>query len=264
MLLCIDVGNTQTTIGLICEDHKLCRQWRMATSKSDTADQIRATLHGFFTMLDLDIHQVVDSAIASVVPTLGQSWERLLRDITGHDPLMVDATRDCGIDVALPYPQQIGADRIANAVSARDAYGAPVIVVDFGTATNIDVVDRTGAFRGGVIMPGLMLSANALFSYASRIASVPMVKPAHALGDTTDGAVQSGLVIGAAAMAEGLVSRIVSELGEEKVKVVATGGLASVVSEATDLFDTIDPDLTIRGIYQIWKHREEKRGAQDS
>ena len=151
----------------------------------------------------------------------------------------------------MPLPRQVGADRIANAVAARNTYGAPVIVVDFGTATNIDVVDEGGAYRGGAISPGLMLSANALFSRAAKLASVPIEAPAHALGSTTEEALQSGLVIGAAAQAEGLVARIRAELGAPEATVVATGGLARTVAQATDVFDAIDPDLTLRGIREI-------------
>ena len=142
---------------------------------------------------------------------------------------------------------------MANAIAGMRTYGAPVIVVDFGTATNIDVVDRDGAYRGGTIAPGVMLSADALFSRAAKLSSVPIEAPDHALGDSTETAVQSGLVIGAAAQAEGLVARIKKELDIEDATVVGTGGLARTVSVATDLFDAVDSDLTLRGIRDIWE-----------
>ena len=164
------------------------------------------------------------------------------------------------VAINMPDPRQVGADRIANALSAREMYGAPVIVVDFGTASNIDVVDENGVFRGGCIMPGILLSAQALFSRAAKLSSVPLVVPPHTLGDSTETAVQSGIVIGAAAQAEGLVRRIKEELGRPDATVVGTGGYAKVIAEATDLFDVVDPDLTTRGIYLIWRHRKEKRG----
>ena len=145
-------------------------------------------------------------------------------------------------------------------IRARWAPTASPIVVDFGTATNIDVVDATGAYRGGAISPGLMLSANALFSRAAKLASIPIEAPVHALGDGTEAALQSGLVIGAAAQAEGLVARIQAELGEPRATVVGTGGLARTVAQATDLFDAIDPDLTLRGIREIWLLGQGKRG----
>lgn len=272
MLLTVDVGNTQTTLGLFGEGDTALRQWRMATDHTDTADELHERLFGYFQMFGLDLADVDAVAIASVVPILSQEWQLMMRTVLDREPLMVDATRDCGIEVGMPDPHQVGADRIANAVAARETYGSPVIVVDFGTATNIDVVDASGTFRGGAIMPGVLLSASSLFSKAAKLSSVPLVVPAHALGDTTESAVQSGIVIGAAAQAEGIVSRIVDELAGEqdaagdvarRPKVVATGGLANVVARATDLFDEIDPDLTIRGIRQIWMHRESKRRSQE-
>ena len=265
MLLTVDIGNTQTTLGLFNEAGQLLRQWRMASDKTDTADELHERLFGYFLMLGLDLADVRHVAIASVVPVLTREWHYMLGHILEQeDVLTVDATRDCGIKIAMPDPRQVGADRIANAVAARASYGAPVIVVDFGTATNIDVVDGCGAFRGGAIMPGLMLSARALFSQAARLSSVSLVVPAHALGTDTETAVQSGIVIGAAAQAEGLVRRIMGELraedpGLSKVPIVGTGGLVREIARATNLFDALDPDLTVRGIYQIWEHRAKKR-----
>ena len=246
MFLAIDVGNTQTTLGLFGEDGALAHGWRMATDASDTSDALHARLFSYFAKDGLE------AGVASVVPALERSWRRCLEAHLGHDPLVVRAGHDCGMEIAMPLPGQVGADRIANAVAARSTYGAPVIVVDFGTATNIDVVDASGAYRGGAISPGLMLSAGALFSRAARLASIPIEAPARTLGDTTETAMQSGLVVGAAAQAEGLVARIKAELGEPDATVVGTGGLARTVSAATDLFDAIDPDLTLRGIREIW------------
>lgn len=142
MLLTVDIGNTQTTLGLFNEAGQLLRQWRMASDKTDTADELHERLFGYFLMLGLDLADVRHVAIASVVPVLTREWHYMLGHILEQeDVLTVDATRDCGIKVAMPDPRQVGADRIANAVAARASYGAPVIVVDFGTATNIDVVD---------------------------------------------------------------------------------------------------------------------------
>lgn len=261
MFLSVDVGNTQTTLGLFDETGTVTRQWRMATDHTDTADELHERLFGYFQMFGLDLASVTDVAIASVVPILSQEWQLMMRTMLDREPLMVDASRDCGIPIHMPDTHQVGADRIANALAARTTYGAPVIVVDFGTATNIDVVDADGAFRGGVIMPGMLLSAQSLFSRAAKLSSVPLVNPGRALGDTTETAVQSGIVIGAAAAAEGLVARIKEEIDAPDAPVIGTGGFASVVGEATDLFTKIDPDITLRGIYQIYRHRAEKRAA---
>lgn len=261
MFLSVDVGNTQTTLALFDKTGALVRQWRMATAPSDTADTLHERLYVYFEMLGMNLHTDVSAvAVASVVPILTQEWQRTTRDAIGREALVVDATRDCGIAIDMPNPAQVGADRIANALAARQTYGAPVIVVDYGTATNIDVVDAAGAFRGGAIMPGLLSSAQALFNRAAKLASVPLVVPPHALGNTTESAVQSGIVIGAAALAEGLVVRIKEELGCPEAPVIGTGGYAATVAQATDLFTAIDGDLTTRGIYQIWRHRAEKRG----
>lgn len=251
MFLAIDVGNSQSTLGLYDEAGTLVHGWRMATNAADTSDMLHSRLWGYFGKDGLDLGDVTSAGVASVVPVLQRAWHHCLCDILGKAPAIVDATADYGMRVNMPHPQTVGADRIANAIAAEKTYGAPVIVVDFGTATNIDVVDAEGSYRGGAISPGLMLSAGALFSKAAKLASIPIVAPAHALGDTTETAMQSGLVIGAAAQAEGLVSRMKAELGIEDAKVVGTGGLARTVSAATDLFDAVDPDLTLRGIREI-------------
>ena len=252
MLLTIDVGNTQTTIGLFADDGTNKTGWRMPTLHTDTSDSLRSRLHGYFAMDNYDFGAVTDAAVASVVPVLTRAWLRCFQRMLGHDPLMVGPGASCGMPIALKNPAKVGADRIANAVAAVKRYGAPVIVVDFGTATNIDVVDRDGAYRGGTIGPGLILSADALFARAAKLSSVPIEVPPQTLGDSTEAAVQAGLVIGAAAQAEGLVARIKTELGAPNATVVGTGGLARTVSTATDLFDAIDPDLTLRGIREIW------------
>ncbi len=259
MFLSIDVGNTQTTLALFSHDGLCTRQWRMSSNPADTSDTLHERIFVYFQMLHLDLSQVHDVAIASVVPLLTQEWLRAIQQALDIEPLLIDATRDCGIEVGLAIPEQVGADRIANALAARISYGAPVIVVDFGTATNIDVVDSMGVFRGGAIMPGIQLSAKALFSHAAKLSSVPLVVPEHALGNTTETAIQSGIVIGAAAQAEGIVARIKQELNIEDAPVIGTGGYAAQIACISDLFTMLDSDLTTRGIYQIWEHRAKKR-----
>ena len=252
MFLAIDVGNTQSTLGLFDDKGALVHGWRMMSDPAQTSDMLHARLWAYFAKDGLDMSAVTDAAVASVVPPLQRAWWVCMSELLGHEPLLVNAATDYGMPIDMPSPQTVGADRIANAIAAVETYGAPVIVVDFGTATNIDVVDADGAYRGGAISPGLMLSANALFSRAAKLSSIPIVAPGHALGDSTETAMQSGLVIGAAAQAEGLVSRMKKELGAPDATVVATGGLARTVGAATDLFDAIDPDLTLRGIREIW------------
>ncbi|WP_028263528.1 type III pantothenate kinase [Atopobium fossor] len=261
MLLAIDCGNTQTTVGMLDDAGTIVHQWRMATNTTDTKDQLHSRLHSYFAMFGRNLSEVTHVAIASVVPALSQEWQAMMHSVLNTEPLMIDAKLDCGLCIALDNPYELGADRIANAMAAKARYGSPVIVVDFGTATNIDVVDADGTFVGGAIMPGLMLSAQALFSRAAKLSSVPLIAPQHALGSNTETAVQSGLIVGSAAMAEGLVERIQTELLERnpsapRAVVVATGGLAKTVAQATNIFDYVDGNLTIYGIYQIWKQQQ--------
>lgn len=259
MFLAIDVGNSQSTIGLFDEGGTLTESWRLATNAKDTSDMLHGWLHTYFAKDGLDLACVTQAGVASVVPVLTRAWRHCLGDLLGAEPVVVRPGEDCGLPIRMPHPEQVGADRIANAVAAVADFGAPVIVVDFGTATNIDVVDAEGAYRGGAISPGLMLSAEALFARAAKLASTPVVAPASALGTTTETAIQSGLVIGAAAQAEGLVARIKAELGIPDAPVVGTGGLARTVACATDLFDAVDPGLTLRGIWRLTQR--ERAGA---
>lgn len=261
MFLAIDVGNSQTTIGIL-EDGVVGRRWRLKTDRLDTSDELDAALRSFLALDGIALAGIEAAAVASVVPVLTDMWCAALRHALGEEPFIVGAAKVRGIEIAMPYPTQIGADRIADAVEARATYGSPAIVVDFGTATNIDVVDGRGRYRGGCIAPGLMLSAAALFEKAAKLASIPIEVPPAAIGDTTEHALQAGLVLGVAAQAEGLVARIKSQLAAEEgtdelehCPVIATGGLSRVIGQATDVFDAIDVDLTLRGIWRIWQAR---------
>lgn len=264
MFLAIDVGNTQTTLGLL-DEGSVVQRWRLKTDRDDTSDELFARLHNFFALRGLTFADIDMAAVASVVPILQDMWEIALSEALGKKPDIVRGSKDCCMTIAMPYPEQVGADRIANAVEARDVYGAPVIVVDFGTATNIDVVDDQGRYRGGSIAPGLMVSASALFSRAAKLASTPIEIPPAPIGDTTEHAIQSGLVLGVAAQVEGLVARIRNQLAREcgveassyTCLIIATGGLASIMAQASDVFDSVDSDLTLRGIWRIWHHHHE-------
>ena len=256
MLLAIDMGNTQTALGLFDGD-ALAESWRMPTDRSYTADELHVRLLGYFRMCGRSLDDVDAVAFAGVVPQLGRAWREVARRLAadavviGPDTLGVTRLR-------ATRPEEVGADRIANATAAAALYGAPSIVVDFGTATNIDVVDAEGYYVGGAIAPGLKLSFEALTQRAARLASVPLEAPAHAIGTDTYEALQSGAVVGAAAMAEGLVARIRAELGAPRATVIATGGLAAVVAEATDVFDHIDRQLTLKGIREIHRRMRER------
>lgn len=255
MFLSVDVGNTQTTLGLIDSEDKVCQCWRAQTDKRATSDEILMILTSFLAGRDFNLDDVDAVAVASVVPALQHAWSACLARLQ-KPYLMVGNLPQSPIPIRMPYPEQVGADRIANAMEALACYGAPVIVVDFGTATNIDVVAADGAFVGGVIAPGIMLSAEALFQRASKLSSTPIEVPPHTIGSTSEEALQSGIVVGAAAMAEGLVSRIQAELDAPGCPVIATGGLARTVNSVCSCFTRLDPHLTLRGIHRIWRHQQ--------
>lgn len=251
MLLAIDMGNTQTALGLFDGD-ELTRSWRMPTDRSFTGDEVHVRLLGYFHMYGLDLSCVDAVAFAGVVPQLSRAWH-MVAERLGADTVTVGPETAAVTRVRAANPSEVGADRIANATAAEKHYGAPSIVVDFGTATNIDVVDPDGYYIGGAIAPGIRISMDALTARAARLASVPLEAPAHAIGRNTVEAVQCGAVVGAAAMAEGLVARIKAELGAPEATVIATGGLAGVVAGSTKLFDVVDQQLTLKGIQEIYR-----------
>ncbi|BDC90313.1 type III pantothenate kinase [Leptogranulimonas caecicola] len=259
MFLSVDVGNTQTTLGLIGPSGDVCQCWRAQTDKRATSDEILMILTNFLAGRGYSLESVDAVAVASVVPSLQHAWNACLARLR-KPHLMVGTLKEPPIPIRMPYPTQVGADRIANAMEALACYGAPVIVVDFGTATNIDVVAPDGAFVGGVIAPGIMLSAEALFQRASKLSSTPIEVPPHTIGSTSEEALQSGIVVGAAAMAEGLVARIQEELGAPGCPVIATGGLARTVDAVCTCFTQLDPQLTLRGIHRIWRHYRGEQG----
>ena len=246
MLLAVDVGNTQTALGLY-SDATLAEHWRLATERSSTADELGVLLSGL-----LEFEGVDGICLASTVPVLVREWEELARK-WAHAPLLVVGPGvKTGIPIRYDDPREVGPDRIANAVAARERYGTPVIVVDFGTSTNFDVVSEDGEYVGGVIAPGIEISMDALFARAARLLKVDYVAPPSVIGKTTVGGLQSGLVYGFAGQVDGIVRRIRGELGAE-ARAVATGGLADLVSPHSETIERIDPFLTLEGIRAVWE-----------
>lgn len=254
MLLTIDMGNTQTALGLF-DGCDLVQSWRMPTDHTFTMDELHVRLVGYLEKDGFEIGCIDALAFAGVVPQLTRAWKGVAAKL-GVKMTMVGPETAAVTKSKAPHPSEVGADRIANATAAAKLYTCPAIVVDFGTATNIDVVDAEGYYIGGAIAPGVRISFDALTSRAARLSSVPLEAPEHAIGRTTVECMQSGSVIGAAAMAEGLVARMRSELDAPDAYVIATGGLAGVVAEATDVFDTIDQQLTLKGICEINRRME--------
>lgn len=246
MLLAVDVGNTQTVLGLF-EDGRLGEHWRLATERSSTADELGVVLSGL-----LDFEAVEGICLSSTVPVLVREWE-LLASKWAHAPvLVVGPGVKTGIPIRYDDPREVGPDRIVNAVAARERYGAPVIVVDFGTSTNFDVVSPEGEYVGGVLAPGIETSMEALFARAARLVKVDYVAPPTVIGKTTVHGLQSGLVYGFAGQVDGIVERIRAEL-EADAPAIATGGLADLVAPHTRTIRQVDPYLTLDGLQLVWE-----------
>ena len=246
MLLAVDVGNTQTALGLF-EGERLADHWRLATEPTRTGDELGVLLGG---LLDLD---AVDGiCLASTVPTLVREWERLAERWAETPLLVVGPGAKTGLPIRYDDPREVGPDRIVNSVAAKERYGAPVIVVDFGTSTNFDVVSPEGEYVGGVLAPGIEVSMEALFARAARLVKVDYVEPPAVIGKTTVAGLQSGLVYGFAGQVDGIVAAIRGELGVPDVPVVATGGLASLIAPHAATIDTVDPFLTLEGLRLVW------------
>jgi type III pantothenate kinase len=246
VLLAVDVGNTQTVLGLY-PDGGLTDHWRLATERSTTADELGVVLAG---LLDLD--SVGGICVASTVPILVREWELLASKWADAPILVVGPGVKTGIPIRYDDPREVGPDRIVNAVAAKERYGAPVIVVDFGTSTNFDVVSAEGEYVGGVIAPGIEISMDALFARAARLVKVDYAAPPTVIGKTTVGGLQSGLVYGFAGQVDGIVGRVREELGAE-ARAIATGGLADLVSPHSRTIERVDPFLTLDGLRLVWE-----------
>jgi type III pantothenate kinase len=245
-LLAVDIGNTQTALGLF-EGDELARRWRLATEPQRTGDELGLFLGG---LLDLDTLDGL--SLASTVPALIRSYEELAARV-GVPLLVLGPGTKTGIPIRYDDPREVGPDRIANAVAVLDRYGAPSIVVDFGTSTNFDVVSPAGEYVGGVLAPGIEVSMDALFAHAARLVKVDFVAPDSAIGKTTESALRSGLVYGFAGQVDGIVERIRTELGDETAPAIATGGLAELIAPHARTIDRVDAYLTLEGLRLVWE-----------
>jgi type III pantothenate kinase len=253
-LLAVDVGNTNTVLGLYAGD-ELLRHWRLTTRREATGDEIA-----------LSIQALLDSAgagrpeeviVASVVPSLRFPVRQAIRQIVGREPIFVEPGIKTGMPILYEVPQEVGADRIVNAVAAHARLGGPCIVVDFGTATTFDVITARGEYSGGVIVPGITISAEALFEHAARLWRVEIRRPERVVGKTTAESIQSGLYFGYLSLVDGVIDRIAREIGA-RPRVIATGGLAELFGGGSERIEEVDPLLTLVGLRLI---HERNRGG---
>lgn len=261
MLLAVDAGNTNIVFAIFEGDREL-GEWRIATDARRTSDEYAVWLTSLMTMKGLAPPMVKAAIVSSVVPAATFNLVSLCRDHFGVDPMRVGAPEiDLGIEVRIDNPVEAGADRLLNALAAVARYGAPLMVLDFGTGTTFDVVDADGAFCGGVIAPGPTLALDALHRVAAQLPKVEIRRPPQVIGRGTVEAMQSGMFWGYTSMVEGLIRRIAEELsptGDPHVTVIATGGLAPVFDRATPLIEHVDPDLTMRGLLMVHKRNMER------
>src|SRR3954447_19337956 len=249
MLLVIDAGNTNIVFAV--HDPSGWRGvWRIRTDAQRTSDEYAVWLNSLLTLSDLKRDQISRAVIGTVVPAALYHLRRLCRDWFSVEPLIARASLDWGFEIKIDNPNEVGADRLLNAMAGHQHFGGPLIVVDFGTATTFDVVDVDGAYLGGVICPGINLSLEALHQAAARLPRIGIGRPQSVIGRSTVPAMQSGVYWGYVAMVEGLVARIKAEYGGP-MKVVATGGLAALVAEGTMVIEQIDPDLTLDGLRML-------------
>lgn len=249
MLLCVDIGNTNTVLAVF-EGETVKHSWRIRTDPHATADELGLT---FRALLDGDGVDLSGIALSSTVPQQGAEVSKMAQRYYPHAHLVQIAPGiKTGVRLSIDNPREAGPDRIANTVAAFHLYGGPCITVDFGTSTNIDVISETGDFLGGAFAPGIEISIDALASRAANLLKIPLVKPRSVIGKNTVECLQSGMVYGTAAQVDGLVRRIGAELGTDPTAVVATGGLAPVVIEQCETVTHYEPDLTLHGLRMIW------------
>lgn len=250
MLLAVDVSNSYIKLG-VYDGAELRKAFRIATDRRKTSDEYGLLLGGLLTQASIPTQAITAVAIASVVPPLNPILKETCLDYLGHDPLMVGPGVKTGMVIRTDSPREVGADRIANSVAGFEIYGGPLIVVDMGTATTFDCISAQGEFIGGVISPGMGISADALFSHAAKLSRVELTKPKTVLGRNTVTAMQAGIIYGYVGLVDELNTRLAHEMGGG-VRVIATGGLAELVASESRTIEKVDQLLTLEGIRRIW------------
>lgn len=250
MLLTIDIGNTNITLGLF-RQAELQTAWRLATAHERMADEYGLQVLGLFEHVGVKPESLEGCAMASVVPPLTGTWVQACDKYLGQKPLIVDAGVRTGVRIRYEDPKGVGADRVADAAAAHKLYGGPACIVDFGTATTFDAVTAEGDYLGGALAPGIGIAAEALFQRTAKLPRVDLARPPSAIGRNTVHALQSGLIFGSVGLVEGMVARFRAELGKD-MKVIGTGGLVDVIAAETPVIEIRAPWLTLEGLRIIW------------
>ena len=251
MLLAIDIGNTNITIGLFNKE-TLEKTWRISTSRNNTSDEYGTNILNILSNKDISNKDISAIVMCSVVPPLTTTFIDLFKDYFNISPLIIGSGTKTGIKIMYDSPRDVGADRIVDAAAVLHLYEGPAIIVDLGTATVFDAITANGEYLGGAISPGIGVSAESLYKATSQLKRVELIAPKTAIGKTTTHAIQSGLILGYSELIKGMIKRFKEEL-DNNAKIIATGGLADIISKEVNLFDIIDHDLTLKGLQILYE-----------